>query len=92
MYIPIMITQFEVTSSTLHPGKDMMVAQVAYIGNGGEIISRTLFTESYTLISTIKGTESELPHYTKITRKRDGYFYFIKLNEKEKQILGLINI
>lgn len=90
LYKPIKITQFEITASTLHPGKDMVVAQVVSVSKDGEITQNILFTESYTLLSTLKGTEDSLPHYTKITRKKDGYYYFVILNEKEKEILSKI--
>ena len=46
-----------------------------------------VFSESYSLIKTIRGTEDELPHLTKIDRKRDGYLYFTALNDKEKKYL-----
>ncbi len=46
-----------------------------------------VFSESYSLIKTIRGTEAGLPHLTKIVRKRDGYLYFTALNDKEKKCL-----
>ena len=46
-----------------------------------------VFSESYSLIRTIRGTEDGLPHLTKIVRKRDGYLYFAALNDKEKKCL-----
>lgn len=67
----------------------MLVAQVYYL-SGGSIETRPLMTEGYKLLKTIKGTESELPHYTKIIRKRDGYYYFAALNDKEKEPLKII--
>ena len=53
----------------------------------GEIIKAVVFSESYSLIKTIRGTEDELPHLTKIVRKCDGYLYFTALNDKEKKCL-----
>ena len=53
----------------------------------GEIIKTMVFSESYSLIKTIRGTEAGLPHLTKIVRKHDGYLYFAALNDKEKKCL-----
>lgn len=87
-YKPLKITQFEICESWLNPSKECLVAQVTYIDKDTqEAIRRTLWTESYTLVNTIKGTEDSLPHYTKIVVKKDGYYYFVRLNEKEKQLL-----
>lgn len=49
-----------------------------------------VFSESYSLIRTIRGTEAGLPHLTKIVRKRDGQLYFTALNQQEKKILTTI--
>lgn len=87
-YKPIRISQFEICKSWLNPDKDCLVAQVEYIDKEtGELVKGTMWTESYTLLDTIRDTEKELPHYTKIVKKRDGYYYFVKLNDKEKQLL-----
>lgn len=81
---PIAITRFEIVPSRKNPGKPLLVAQIESDG-----IPSVLMTESWTLIDTIRGTESELPHHTKIVRKRDGYYYFVQLNKMEiKQLIG----
>lgn len=67
----------------------MLAAQV-YFMEDGAIEVRLLLAEGYKLLETIRGTEDQLPHYTKIIRKRDGYYYFAALNEKEKEPLKLI--
>jgi len=90
LYIPLKIIRFEINESVLHLGKKMLTFQADYIDKNGVRYHRPVMTESFTLINTISGTESELPHYTKIIRKRDGYFYFVKLNDIEKS--QLINI
>ncbi len=90
LYTPVKITRFEIADSTIHPGKKMVVAQVVYLEKDGTVERRVLFTESYTLIDTLKETEGSLPHYTKIVRKRDGFYYFAKLNDIEKRNLVLI--
>lgn len=82
LYRPIKITTFEIVKSVLHKGKDMLVAQVE-IKQSDKVECCVLFTESYTLIKTIRGTEKELPHITKIVRKRDRYYYFVPLNAIE---------
>ena len=88
LYTPIKITQFEITESWLHPGKECLVFQSVNLNHeSGEIIKTMVFSESYSLIKTIRGTEDELPHLTKIVRKRDGYLYFVALNDKEKKCL-----
>lgn len=94
MYKPILITQFEITESSLNKGKDMLVAQVYYWKSVEENsiknkvkVKAVLFCESYNLIKTIKGTDDMLPHMTKITKKKDGYYYFTKLNDTEKSNL-----
>lgn len=95
MYKPILITQFEITESSLNKGKDMLVAQVYYWKSVEENgikdrirIKAVLFCESYKLIKTIRGTDDRLPHMTKITKKKDGYYYFTKLNDTEKSNLN----
>lgn len=95
MYKPILITQFEITESSLNKGKDMLVAQVYYWKSVEENgikdrirIKAVLFCESYNLIKTIRGTDDRLPHMTKITKKKDGYYYFTKLNDTEKSNLN----
>ena len=88
LYTPIKITQFEITESWLHPGKECLVFQSVNLNRkSGEIIKTMVFSESYSLIKTIRGTEAGLPHLTKIVRKRDGYLYFAALNDKEKKCL-----
>ena len=95
MYKPILITKFEITESSLNKGKDMLVAQVYYWKSVEENgikdrirIKAVLFCESYNLIKTIRGTDDRLPHMTKITKKKDGYYYFTKLNDTEKSNLN----
>ncbi len=89
LYKPLLICHFEITASQLHAGKEMLAAQV-YFMEDGAIETRLLLAEGYKLLETIRGTEDQLPHYTKIIRKRDGYYYFAALNEKEKESLKLI--
>lgn len=90
-YKPLKILHFELCSSWLNKGKECLVAQVRYIDiETGEVTNGILWTESYTLIDTIKGTEPTLPHYTKIIQKRDRYYYFVTLNDKEKT--DLLNV
>lgn len=91
LYTPIKITQFEITESWLHPGKECLVFQSVNLNHqNGEIIKAMVFSESYSLIKTIRGTEAGLPHLTKIVRKRDGQLYFTALNQQEKKILTTI--
>ena len=78
---PVCIRSFEITKSKIHPGKEMLIMNVL---PRFESVMCVVITESYTLIDTIRGTESSLPHTTKIIRKRDGYYYFVELNEIEK--------
>ena len=73
----------------------MLVAQVYYWKSVEENgikdrirIKAVLFCESYNLIKTIRGTDDKLPHMTKITKKKDGYYYFTKLNDTEKSNLN----
>ena len=82
LYSPIKITAFEIVKSPKNEGKMLLVAQVEW-NDGGRMRTAPLMTESYDLISTIKGTEAELPHYTKITRSRDGQYHFSELNQIE---------
>ena len=89
LYKPLLICHFEITASQLHAGKEMLAAQVYYVEDGA-IEARLLIAEGYKLLKTIRGTEAELPHYTKIIRKRDGYYYFAALNDKEKEPLKVI--
>ena len=72
LYKPLLICHFEIVASQQNAGKQMLVAQVYYL-NDGAIEARPLMAEGYKLLATIKGTEDQLPHYTKIIRKRDGY-------------------
>ena len=87
-YKPIKIIQFEICRSWLNDNKDCLVAQAMFVDKEtGEVKKVTIWTESYSLIKTIRGTEDSLQHYTKIIRKRDGYYYFVKLNDIEKSTL-----
>ena len=91
LYTPIKITQFEITESWLHPGKECLVFQSVNLNRqNGEIIKAVVFSESYSLVRTIRGKEAGLPHLTKIVRKRDGQLYFTALNQQEKKILTTI--
>ncbi|MBP3732087.1 MAG: hypothetical protein J6I84_02455 [Bacilli bacterium] len=89
LYRPIKISGFEFMDSVLHPGKKVLVMQVHYMSGDTPMVN-VVFTESYPLIKTITGTEGYLPHYTKIVRKRNGYYNFVDLNDKEK--LKIINL
>ena len=75
---PIIVDHFEIAPSRHNKGKDMLVAQVMLNGE-----RRVLFTESYSLISTLRETRDSPPYATKIVRKQDGYLYFVKLNKVE---------
>jgi len=78
--VPIIITDYEVVNSRQNLGRKLLAMQV--ILNSNPIL---VMTESYTLIETIsKADRSNLPYYTKITHKKDRYYYFVKLNEIEK--------
>ena len=92
LYIPIKITQFEIVQSWQNPGKECLVFQAVYPDKDtGEIIKCPIWTESYKLIKDIKGTQDELPHYTKIVKnKKDQQLYYTQLNAKEK--LPLVNL
>jgi hypothetical protein len=91
LYKPIIITRFEIVKSQRNKGKYMLVMQLKYVQD--DIIKTVpVFTESYTLVSTIRDTEKDLPHYTKIIRKRDGYYYFVSLNYMEKETLKKIKL
>ena len=91
LYKPIRITAFEIVKSPKNEGKMLLVAQVEW-NDGGRMRTAPLMTESYDLISTIKGTEAELPHYTKITRSRDGQYHFSELNQIEINSLKTIKL
>ena len=82
LYKPIRITDFEIVPSPKNKDKKLLVAQVEW-NEGESITTAPLMTESYDLIATIKDTEAELPHYTKITRSRDGQYHFSELNQIE---------
>lgn len=82
LYKPIRITGFEIVDSPKNKGKKLLVAQVEWNNNGVKETA-PLMTESYDLIQTIEGTESELPHTTKIVRSRDGQYHFGELNNIE---------
>ena len=82
LYKPIKISAFEIVKSPKNEGKMLLVAQVEW-NDEGRMRTAPLMTESFDLISTIKGTESELPHITKITRSRDGQYHFSELNQIE---------
>lgn len=75
---PILIERFEISQSRHNKGKDMLAAQIVINGE-----RRVLFTESYSLISTLRETRDSPPYATKIVRKQDGYLYFVKLNKLE---------
>lgn len=75
---PIIIDHFEIVPSRHNKGKDMLVAQVVLNGE-----RKVLFTESYSLINTLRETRDSPPYATKIVRKQDGYLYFVKLNKLE---------
>lgn len=89
LYKPLLITDFEIVASRLNDGKQMLVAQTYHL-EGGSIEARPMMTEGFKLLETIRGTEEQLPHYTKIIKKRDGYYYFAALNEKEKEPLKIV--
>lgn len=80
---PFSIVAFEITASKYNKGKKLAGIQVVWAG-----VSYLLLTESFTLIDTLAAAnKSELPFYTKIVRKSDGYYYFVKLNAFEmKQV------
>lgn len=90
LFKPIVITNFEIAGSSLHVGKEMLVAQVNFLSDDGKIQTGVLFTESYSLIDSIRNTESDLPHTTKIIRKSDRYYYFCQLNKIELSKLKTI--
>lgn len=89
LFKPIKITHFEIVESWQNPGKDCLVFQAVRINSDtGEVVENMVLTESYEIIKTIKGTQSALPHYTKIVRDRSSRsMYFSKLNDKEKSPL-----
>ena len=80
LYKPIRITAFEIVKSPKNEGKMLLVAQVEW-NDEGRMRTAPLMTESFDLISTIKGTESELPHITKITRSRNGQDHVSELEQ-----------
>lgn len=81
---PIIIDHFGIVPSRHNKGKDMLVAQVMI---GGD--KRVLFTESYSLIDTLRHTIDSPPYVTKIVRKSDSYLYFVKLNKVELKNISL---
>ena len=81
---PFVLDHFEIAPSRYNPGKDMLVAQITINGQ-----KRVLFTESYSLINTIKSARASPPYATKIIRKSDNYYYFTKLNKVELDSLKL---
>lgn len=82
LYKPIRITDFEIVPSPKNKDKKLLVAQVEW-NEGESIKTAPLMTESYDLIATIKDTEKDLPHVTKIIRSRDGQYHFSELNNIE---------
>ena len=82
LYKPIRITAFEIVKSPKNEGKMLLVAQVEW-NDGVRMRTAPLMTESYDLISTIRDTEAELPHYTKIIRTKDRQYHFAQLNQIE---------
>lgn len=85
---PIVIDHYEIVPSRHNKGKDMLVAQVMI---GGD--KRVLFTESYSLIDTLRHTIDSPPYVTKIVRKQDGYLYFVKLNKVElNKLQGYVRV
>ena len=82
LYKPIRITAFEIVKSPKNEGKMLLVAQVEW-NDGERMRTAPLMTESYDLIATIKDTEKDLPHVTKIIRSRDGQYHFSELNNIE---------
>lgn len=89
LFKPIKITHFEIVESWQNPGKDCLVFQSIHIDSKtGEVIENMVLTESYEIVKTIKGTQSALPHYTKIVRdKSSRSMHFSQLNDKEKSPL-----
>ena len=81
---PIVIDHYEIVPSRHNKDKDMLVAQVVLSGD-----RRVLFTESYSLIDTLRQTRDSPPYATKIVRKSDGYLYFVKLNKVELNNISL---
>ena len=81
---PIVIDHYEIVPSRHNKDKDMLVAQVMI---GGD--KRVLFTESYSLIDTLRHTIDSPPYVTKIVRKIDSYRYFVKLNKVELKNISL---
>jgi len=68
----------------------MLVAQVSFLADDGKAQTGVLFTESYSLIDSIRNTEEDLPHTTKIIRKSDRDYYFCQLNKIELSKLKTI--
>lgn len=81
---PIVIDHYEIVPSRHNKDKDMLLAQVVLNGD-----RRVLFTESYSLIDTLRQTRDSPPYVTKIVRKSDGYLYFVKLNKVELNNISL---
>lgn len=87
LFRPLRIDHFEIVPSPRNKGKELLVAQLTLL-NGDAVEKKVLFTESYSLINVIKGTEEGLPHFTRIVRKKgDRYNYFSVITEVEKEKL-----
>lgn len=85
---PIIIERYEIVRSRHNKDKDMLAAQIVFKGE-----RRVLFTESYSLISTLRETRDSPPYATKIVRKQDGYLYFVKLNKVElNKLQGYVRV
>lgn len=88
MNMPFILTHYEITDSRHNEGKSLLVAQVILNGE-----RRTLFTESYSLIETIQAAKTAPPYYTKIIKKKDGYYYFVRLNNVElNKLQGYVRV
>lgn len=84
---PVLIKDFEIVESPRNKGKKLAGIQVRAAG-----VNSLLLTESYSLIDTLmQADRANLPFCTKMVKKRDGYYYFVKLNEQEKAALAAID-
>ena len=79
---PIRIDNYEIIDSPKNKDKKLVCMQL-YTDK-----PCICMTESFTLIDTLKKADkSNLPFCSKIIKKKDNYYYFVKLNEFEKKLL-----
>lgn len=76
LYVPLMISHFEIKKSKLYPDKDCLYAQILRRDKDtGELIKELLVTESYDLINDFKEMDEDI--------NINGYIGFTKIIKKK---------